>query len=191
MTAARTARPSARRAELLAIAADLFAERGYAAVSVDDIGAAAGVSGPALYHHFDGKDALLGEMLVSISESLLERATTITDRLAGSEAIEALIGMHVDFALDDRPLITVHFRELVHAPDADRRRVRDLQNAYVDLWVNALVTVRDDLDEPSARAAVHAAFGLMNSTPHSLRLARTEMRTLLTSMTRAALHAPA
>src|SRR5262245_45718650 len=111
-------RRSARRAELLAIAADLFAERGFAAVSVDDIGAAAGVSGPALYHHFDGKDALLGEMLVGISESLLERATTITAREDGEAALKALIAMHVEFALDDRPLITVHFRELVHARDA-------------------------------------------------------------------------
>ena len=63
---------SKRRQELLSIAAELFAARGFANVTVDDLGDAAGVSGPALYHHFSGKEALLGEMLVDISEYLLE-----------------------------------------------------------------------------------------------------------------------
>ena len=63
---------SRRRQELLKIAADLFADRWFANVTVDDIGEAAGVSGPALYHHFAGKEALLGEMLVGISQYLLD-----------------------------------------------------------------------------------------------------------------------
>ena len=67
-------RPS-RRDEPLSLAADLFAARGFAGVTVDDIGEAAGVSGPALYHHFDSRESLLGEMLVRNSESLLTKAT--------------------------------------------------------------------------------------------------------------------
>ncbi|MEY2401791.1 MAG: hypothetical protein QOJ08_1902, partial [Ilumatobacteraceae bacterium] len=63
----RPSRPRlSRRDELLSVAADLFAERGFTKVTVDDIGNAVGVSGPALYHHFDGKQSLLGEMLVRI-----------------------------------------------------------------------------------------------------------------------------
>ncbi len=181
-------RPS-RRGELLAVAAQLFAERGFANVTVDDIGAAAGVSGPALYHHFDGKEALLGEMLVSISASLLERGRSIVEQAQGGPALDRLIAMHVDFALDDRPLITVHFRELVNAPDADRRRVRDLQNAYVEIWVQELLNAHPELDQQVARTKVHAAFGLMNSTPYSTRVRRDEMTTILRSMTRAALAA--
>ena len=61
-----------RRQELLAIAAEQFATRGYHNVTVDDIGAAAGVTGPALYHHFTGKEQLLGEMLIAISQHLLD-----------------------------------------------------------------------------------------------------------------------
>ena len=61
-----------RRQQLLATAAELFAARGFHGVSVGDIGAACGVSGPALYRHFPSKDAMLAEMLVSISEELLE-----------------------------------------------------------------------------------------------------------------------
>ena len=51
-----------RRSQILDVAARLFAERGFHGVSVGDIGKAVGVSGPALYKHFDSKDAVLAEM---------------------------------------------------------------------------------------------------------------------------------
>ena len=59
-----------RREEILARAAELFAARGFHGVSVADLGAAVGISGPALYKHFPSKDAMLAEMLVRISEEL-------------------------------------------------------------------------------------------------------------------------
>ncbi|MBC8994507.1 helix-turn-helix transcriptional regulator, partial [Micromonospora chalcea] len=61
---AGTARRRSRRDEILEIAVGLFAARGYHGVSMDDIGAAAGVTGPALYHHFAGKEAMLVAALV-------------------------------------------------------------------------------------------------------------------------------
>ena len=57
--------------EILEIAVGLFAARGYHGVSMDDIGAAAGVTGPALYHHFAGKEAMLVAALIPVSEGLL------------------------------------------------------------------------------------------------------------------------
>jgi AcrR family transcriptional regulator len=62
---------ASRREQILAVAAELFAQRGFHGVSIADLGAAVGVSGPALYRHFPGKEALLAEMLVGISEHLL------------------------------------------------------------------------------------------------------------------------
>src|SRR4051812_12593 len=102
-----------RREELLALAAELFAQRGFAGVTVDDLGAAAGVSGPALYHHFESKEALLGEMLIGISASLLQRAQQAVKDNEPDALLPALVSMHVDFAVDERALITVHFRDLV------------------------------------------------------------------------------
>ena len=67
-------RPS-RRDEILRAAAQLFAERGSRAVGVDDVGAAVGVTGPAIYRHFASKDAMLAEMLLRISETLLAGGT--------------------------------------------------------------------------------------------------------------------
>src|SRR6185503_18500058 len=67
-------RPS-RREQILRAAAQLFAERGARAVGVDDVGAAVGVTGPAIYRHFASKDAMLAEMLLRISERLLDGGT--------------------------------------------------------------------------------------------------------------------
>ncbi|MBU2076311.1 MAG: TetR/AcrR family transcriptional regulator, partial [Actinobacteria bacterium] len=61
-----------RREQILGTAAELFAARGFHGVSVADLGAACGISGPALYKHFASKDAVLAEMLVSISRWLLD-----------------------------------------------------------------------------------------------------------------------
>src|SRR3712207_7203981 len=60
-------RPS-RREQILQAAAQLFAERGSRAVGVDDVGAAVGVTGPAIYRHFAGKDAMLARSEEHTSE---------------------------------------------------------------------------------------------------------------------------
>ena len=177
-----------RRDELLSVAADLFAERGFAKVTVDDIGNAVGLSGPALYHHFDGKESLLGEMLVRISDLLLTKALTIVGDVSLDMALDPIIAMHVDFAVDNRSLITVHFRDLVQARKGDQRRVKDLQGAYVDIWVDIVaaqhITV---LDTKEVRAAVHAVLGLINSTPFSGRLRRDAHVSLLRTMASASI----
>ncbi|MFF8568808.1 TetR/AcrR family transcriptional regulator [Streptomyces albidoflavus] len=163
-----TATPT-RREQILKEAARLFAERGFHGVGVDEIGAAVGISGPGLYRHFAGKDAMLAELLVGISEQLLEggrQRTEAADRTAPEAVLDSLIAGHIDFALDDRPLITLHDRELDRLRDADRKRVRRLQRQYVELWVEAVRRLYPEFAEPAARATVHAVFGLLNSTPH-------------------------
>ncbi|WP_329435093.1 TetR/AcrR family transcriptional regulator [Streptomyces sp. NBC_01280] len=166
--ATRTDAPT-RREQILKEAARLFAERGFHGVGVDEIGAAVGISGPGLYRHFAGKDAMLAELLVGISGRLL---TGGKRRLAESDGgdpevlLDSLIEGHIDFALDDRPLITLHDRELDRLRDSDRKLVRQLQRQYVELWVEAVREVYPGLVEQPARAAVHAVFGLLNSTPH-------------------------
>lgn len=175
-----------RRQELLVIAADQFAAFGFHNVTVDDIGRAAGISGPALYHHFAGKEALLGEMLVSISQQLFDGG----GRLAESQPpdlLEQLILFHCQFAVDNKSLITVHFRDLIHASSADRRRVRRLQATYVSLWTHTVVAKNAGVEERTAQAAVHATFGLINSTPFSSTLPRGAMIDLLSAMSSSAL----
>ena len=168
MAASPQVRARSRREQILAVAAQLFARHGFHGVSIADLGAAVGVSGPALYRHFPGKEALLEEMLVGISEHLLaggqERAAATDDP---HELLAALVDFQLDFALREPELIVVQDRDLANLPAAGRRRVRQLQRAYVEIWVDALRRATPGLPAESARIAAHGAFGLLNSTPHS------------------------
>jgi AcrR family transcriptional regulator len=189
-----------RREQILREASRLFAERGFHGVGVDEIGAAVGISGPALYRHFPGKDAMLTELLVGISSRLRDGGRSRAEAATAGgrsplETLDALIGGHIEFALDDRALITLHDRELDRLPEADRKRVRQLQREYVELWVVVVRSAYPALPERQARAAVHAVFGLLNSTPHLSRPSslphRAEMAALLHRLARAAFSAAA
>lgn len=179
-----------RREQILAAAAELFARSGFHGVGIDDIGHAVGISGPALYRHFRSKDAMLGEMLTSISEFLLaggERTLAATPDAA--HALPELIRFHVAFALDNPALITVQERSLGNLAEPDRRRVRAMQRRYVEIWVRTIKATVPGVREPDARAAAHAVFGLINSTPHIPHLDRTAMAGLLYRMAMSALTA--
>jgi AcrR family transcriptional regulator len=186
------ARPS-RREQILRAAAQLFAERGARAVGVDDVGAAVGVTGPAIYRHFASKDAMLAEMLLRISERLLAGSAEVV-AAAGDDAagqLRALIAFQVEFALDNPALITVQDRDLGVLNEPDARRVRQVQRNYVEEWVGVLTRLHPESPTAACRARAHALFGLINSTPHSAgRLTRPAMARLLSAMAEAAATAP-
>lgn len=181
-----------RRQQILAASAELFARRGFHGVGIDDIGAAVGISGPGVYRHFRNKDALLGELLVGVSERLLTGAEDrVRTHLRGPEpspagALRALVRFQVEFALDQPALITVQARDLANLAEADRRQVRQLQRRYVEVWVEVIRQVSPGCDQATGRAAAHALFGLINSTPHGAVLDRPAMARLLEHMAIAA-----
>jgi AcrR family transcriptional regulator len=182
-----------RHAAILSEAARLFAARGFAGVSLEDLGSAVGVSGPALYRHFANKQALLGAILVGVSERLLAGGqAVITAGGSADRQLRALIAFHVDFALDDADVIRVQDRDLAALSDEDRHTVRRLQREYVELWIGILSALHPDRGADDLRVRAHACFGLINSTPHSVRALRARpgddaVRSILESMAHAAL----
>lgn len=178
-----------RRDEILRVAAQLFAERGFHGVGVDDIGSAAGITGPGIYRHFESKDAILAEMLVRISERLLAGGQARVADANGDPfvALTGLISWQTDFALSNPALIVVQDRDLANVADSERRRVRQLQRHYVEVWVDVLTRLHPGTGEPQIRARAHALFGLINSTPHSAgELDAEAMSHILTDMALAA-----
>ena len=184
-----------RQAAILHEAARLFAERGFSGVSLEELGAAVGVSGPAVYRHFANKQALLGAILVRVSERLLNGGQqVIAENHSPSDRLEGLIRFHVDFALTDADVIRVQDRDLASLSGEDRHRVRRLQREYVELWMAVLAEIHPTRAEAELRVRAHACFGLINSTPHSVRRARASpsdstVRGILESMASSALTA--
>lgn len=186
----RSRAKSDRRTQLIAAAERLMAERGYLAVRIEDIGAAAGVSGPAIYRHFPNKEALLVEILVGISTRLLRGAEAVVSEARDPRAVlNGLIDFHLDFALGESDLIRIQDRDLDHLPTAARRQVRKAQRQYVEIWVDALRRLDSRLADADARLMAHATFGLLNSTPYSVGRTTppSSSRSVLRAMTMAAL----
>jgi AcrR family transcriptional regulator len=179
---------AARRRELLAAAARLMAERGFAGVRLEDIGAAVGVSGPAMYRHFSGKDAVLAEMMISISQRLLTGGQAVINRALGpDEVLDGLIDFHVRFATTEPELIRVQDRDFSSLTTDSSRTVRRLQRQYVELWTDALIRCDGSLPRQESRTRVQAVFGLINSAPRLPDLEVNRQQALLAQMARAAL----
>lgn len=157
-----------RRQALLDAAAAQFARRGFTRVSLEDLGAAVGVSGPAVYRHFPGKQAVLGALLVGVSEGLWAGGQTVVERATDdASALKALVRFHVDFAMANADVIRVQDHDLDSLTEEDRHSVRALQRSYVELWVDVLRRLRPTEERAALRTRAHATFGLINSTPHS------------------------
>ena len=192
MSGVETARKRAkanRRAALLDAAATQFADRGFARVSLEDIGAAVGVSGPAVYRHFANKQAVLAAMLIDVSRDLVAGGNAVIRHAPDYDsALRGLIAFHVEFALSNADVIVVQDRDLDSLTAADRLAVRTLQRSYIDAWVGVLGGIHPSTPVSELRIRVRATFGLINSTPHSARSSpKSAVRSLLETMALAAL----
>jgi AcrR family transcriptional regulator len=145
-------RPRLRREMIVAAAAELFHRNGYQGTRIEDIGAAVGMSGPAVYRHFASKEALLTELL----ERAVERAQRDLDAaLAASaaprETLERIVRAAVAHAVEESHLVATAAHEMMRLPPDDRSRIARRQRRIVDTWVETFLAVRQDLDEDVAR----------------------------------------
>ena len=98
------------------------------------------MTGPALYHHFAGKEAMLVAALIPVSEGLLHggKARVAEHPDDAGAALADLIDFHVEFALANPAVIALHLHELDRLPEEPRRQIRRLQRLYVEEWVGVL-----------------------------------------------------
>jgi AcrR family transcriptional regulator len=151
-----------RRAKIIAAATRLFRDRGFHAVGIDEIGAAAGITGPGVYRHFSGKDELLVAALGESTEELWAD-------LAGEAplALEQHVASHVAYAVAHTDVVQLWYQEGRNLPAPARAAQRRLQRRYIERWVDALLDRCPDLNENEARIRVRAAIGLIHSISHS------------------------
>ncbi|MCP3802330.1 TetR/AcrR family transcriptional regulator [Allokutzneria sp. A3M-2-11 16] len=110
-----------RRAELLAIAGRLFAERGFATTTVREIADAAGILSGSLYHHFDSKESMVDEIL----RGFLDRLRAAYDRVLAEEtdpraALTALITVSFESMDTDGDAIAIFQNEAAYLSQFER-----------------------------------------------------------------------
>ena len=112
-------------------ALDLFSEKGYAAVGVDEIGAAAGVKGPAIYHYFKGKEAILDELVNTYEEYYGSRFGNADNHLQIPNTLDEFIKVsleRLDFTIHN-PQIR-KFRKLITIEQFRNNTFRELATKY-------------------------------------------------------------
>jgi AcrR family transcriptional regulator len=185
-TRVRTRDPD-RRNRILVAAADLVARKGFHAVSIAEIGAAAGITGSGVYRHFDRKSAVLVALFDQIIDDLLRDEHEILASGADlSAALDRLIAGQVEFVVGDRELAQVYYSEINNLPAEDRRRLRRKQRLYLEEWVHLISELRGDLSDGDARTVVHAVIGAIQSPLfHNTGLVEDRLRELLAEAARA------
>ncbi|QJY49907.1 TetR/AcrR family transcriptional regulator [Pseudonocardia broussonetiae] len=165
--------PRTRRERVLREASGLFSARGFAAVTVDDIGEAVGIAGPSVYHHFPGKQDLLLAALDRGNEWLwMELDIALAAAHDEADALRRLLDSFVRLATLRHDLVDTVLGDLRQLPEADRQRALQAQHDYVTEWTELLRAVRPDLDAVAARVRVLALLMIVNDgaqTPHLAR----------------------
>lgn len=155
--------PQSRREALLNQAVRLFAQRGYAGVSIEEVAASLGIAGPSVYNYFDSKMDLLVTALNRGAAYLYMQAS---DGLAASDtaeqALSGLVGSYVGFALTHPALVDLLVTEVRNLPEPHRDTALNAQRDYIEEWVHLLRQCDPGRARSAARLQVQAVLGLVN-----------------------------
>jgi AcrR family transcriptional regulator len=153
-----------RDRKILEAAQRLFHERGFDAVGIDEVGEAAGITGPAIYRHFSGKDEILATLLNETLDELITAAAAVYED--PQQDLERLIRHHVEFSIEHRHLINVYQREVRSLVDPWRRQYNRRMQQYASRWQEAIGRCFPSASDDHVAAATQAAIGLIHSVTY-------------------------
>jgi AcrR family transcriptional regulator len=141
------------RADVIAAAGRLFAERGYHGTSMRDLGRELGMLGSSLYAHVDSKQDLLVEV-VEQGARLFQESAAAALAVEGTarDRLQALIRGHVGVVLANHDVVRTFLNEARMLDDGHRSRVITARDAYEQAFRDVLVSgigeqsFREDVD---------------------------------------------
>lgn len=173
-------RPVARRERLLHAAITLFAERGYAAVSMEDIGARAGIAGASIYYHFDSKQRLLAAALDRGDEWLRhDMYRALAGATDATHGLHRLVRSYIDFAVEHNASLDILLTEARHLDGEQRAATKQAQREYLGEWIHLMRTCQPALGETEGKVRAHAVLTMINDVARTPRL-RTQPSALQT-----------
>jgi AcrR family transcriptional regulator len=117
--------------EILAAAARLFAERGYRAVTIDDIGASLEYTKSVVYYYFTSKNEILWQIFQRIYDTYFEGVNEIRGRgLPPAEALALIIHKHALNVMERRDWTAIYFREESELTEEQRGEIARKKRGY-------------------------------------------------------------
>ncbi len=164
MARSRSATYDQQRDEMLARAAELFADTGYAGTSMNEVAAACGVTKPALYHYFRDKDALLAAIAQGHIDHLEEIVAEVQAlQLAPAAHLRELILRFVRDYADSQHEHRVLTQDVKFLPAPERKRVLDGERRVVAAFADAIAAVRPETEKAGLhKPLTMLLFGMMN-----------------------------
>ena len=153
-----------QREMILSRAAQLFAQRGYTATSMNEVAEACGLSKPTLYHYFRDKYALL----VNIAEGHVSRLEALVDEvakqaLAPEPRVRELIVRFVEEYAGAQHAHRVLTEDVKFLEAEDRRRVLDKERRLVESFSQAIGQMRPELESGGmTKPLTMLLFGMIN-----------------------------
>jgi AcrR family transcriptional regulator len=139
--------PPATREQILAIAARLFSERGYANTTLRQIAQEAGIQAGSIYYHFDGKDEIaacvLDEGIAAVTDAVQRRLAALPPDADMRTRLGAAVEGHLWGMLQRGEFTAAHIRIYRYVSDAARQRHRSIRSAYTQLWDGLLQQAAD------------------------------------------------
>jgi AcrR family transcriptional regulator len=124
-----------RRRQILEIAAQLFANKGYRGTSMRDIGVQAGVLGGSLYHHIKSKDALFVELHNAALDDAAEKIALAVEMQSGPwTRLAAACVTLIEIQLDPESLTLPMMNDFREVPDPVRRRLIERRDKFEGLF---------------------------------------------------------
>lgn len=185
-------RPKDRKKQILEQAAQLFIERGFHSVKLEEIADAAGVTARALYRHYDNKQALLAAVILNAQDEYQSaRNAASGDVGPTSGPLYAELPDLIAAAVETRELTVLWQREARYLSDADRAQVRERINAIVAGIQAGVALEIPDLSPHHAELRAWAVSSTLTSLGrHSLGLPGNELAQLIYRACMAAARTP-
>ncbi|GAB3710403.1 TetR/AcrR family transcriptional regulator [Nocardiopsis oceani] len=146
---------------ILQVAATAFAEKGFHGVSVDELGKRAGLSGPALYRSFSGKDEILATLLNEAMDELMSATIPVHDD--PYQDLDRALRHHVRFSITHIPMVGLYQREVRSLTKPWKRPFDRRQRQYIERWESLVRRRYPHLPDERTSQAVQSTLGAVFS----------------------------
>ncbi|MEU7815398.1 TetR/AcrR family transcriptional regulator [Pseudonocardia sp. NPDC049154] len=153
-----------RERRILEAAAELFRERGFHGAGMDELGIRAGLSGPALYRHFAGKNEILAALFNEAMDELVGATVPLLPDPAAD--LRRLVHHHVRFTIEHRALVSVYQREDRSLVDPWRKEFDRRRRRYVERWEQAVARAAPAAATADVAAGTQACLGAVFSVAY-------------------------
>lgn len=152
-----------RRDQLLGVALTVFGEQGYHSASMNDIAAAAGVTKPVLYQHFDSKRTLYLELLGDLGQRLRDRIVEATAAVEHPRAqVHAGFTAYFTFFAEEPTAFRVLFGDSARHDDEFAHEVAAVEHTIATMVASMIRP--DELDLGHRMVLAHSIVGMAEGT---------------------------